>query len=120
MNTFPCPILTPLSPLNLAIALTLGSAEPQQRRRQGRQGAGTGYGAPTISQPQYNEPVAQQSSRASVSHGGDHQGLDWLLESVPGQPGTDYPIYGQEALSGFSFDCNGQVEGGEVKSATFP
>jgi len=42
------------------------------------------------------------------------QGLDWLLESVPGTPGTDYPIYSQDQLGGFPFECNGQVEGGET------
>ena len=25
--------------------------------------------------------------------GSDHQGLDWLRESVPGEPGVDYPVY---------------------------
>ena len=27
------------------------------------------------------------------SGGEDHQGLDWLRESVPGEPGVDYPVY---------------------------
>lgn len=79
------------------------------------------YGAPTQPQPQYNqqpqaqEPQAQYGQQAQASslsesqHGGDHQGLDWLLESVPGQPGTDYPIYAD--ASQFDFDCNGQTQG---------
>jgi hypothetical protein len=56
--------------------------------------------------------VATAASLAEGNHDHDHQGLDWLLESVPGTPGTDYPIYSQDALGGFTFDCNGQVEGG--------
>ena len=27
------------------------------------------------------------------SGGDEHQGLDWLRESVPGEPGVDYPVY---------------------------
>ena len=42
----------------------------------------------------------------------EHQGLDWLIESVPGVPGEDYPIYAEVPDTGFS--CDGQVEGGEV------
>ena len=44
--------------------------------------------------------------------GQEHQGLDWLIESVPGVPGEDYPIYAEVPDTGFS--CDGQVEGGEV------
>ena len=25
--------------------------------------------------------------------GGEHQGLDWLRDSVPGEPGVDYPVF---------------------------
>ncbi|QQP36485.1 Putative LOC100114681, partial [Caligus rogercresseyi] len=41
----------------------------------------------------------------SNSH--DHQGLDWLLNSVPGTPGTDYPILAEVPETGFA--CDGQV-----------
>jgi hypothetical protein len=83
----------------------------------GQRSANRGYGAPTQSfQPAPSQPAYQPQgggqSLAQGQHGGDHQGLDWLLESVPGQPGTDYPIYSQENLAGFQFDCNGQIEGG--------
>ena len=44
--------------------------------------------------------------------GQEHEGLDWLIESVPGVPGEDYPIYAEVPDTGFS--CDGQVEGGEV------
>ena len=79
-----------------------------QRRRQGRQEAQAGYGAP---QAQYGQPQADASS-LSESHSGDHQGLDWLLESVPGTPGEDYPILAEVPETAFS--CDGQVEGGTV------
>ena len=81
----------------------------QQGRRQGRQEADTGYGAP---QAEYGQPQADASS-LSESHSGDHQGLDWLLESVPGTPGEDYPILA--AVPETAFTCDGQVEGGKSR-----
>lgn len=78
-----------------------------QRRRGGRQQeADAGYGTP---QPQYGQE--QQSEALAEGHGGDHQGLDWLLESVPGTPGEDYPILAEVPETAFS--CDGQVEGGK-------
>ena len=38
--------------------------------------------------------------------------LDWLLESVPGTPGEDYPILAEVPETGFT--CDGQVEGGKI------
>ena len=32
---------------------------------------------------------------ASLCLAADHEGLDWLIEAVPGVPGEDYPIYAQ-------------------------
>merc|ERR1739848_694349 len=100
----------------LAIAVVAGSVSGQRRgngrrggaRRQGRQdeGADAGYGAP---QATYGEPVADESSLSESQHG-DHEGLDWLLESVPGTPGEDYPILAEVPETAFS--CEGQVEGG--------
>lgn len=82
--------------------------QQQQRRRGGRQEtADAGYGAPA--QAEYGQPQADASS-LSESHSGDHQGLDWLLESVPGTPGEDYPILAEVPETGFV--CDGQVEGG--------
>ena len=40
--------------------------------------------------------------------GGDHQGLDWLRDSVPGEPGVDYPLYGLPVPES-SFSCDGRV-----------
>ena len=78
----------------------------QNRPRQGRQqGAPAAYGAPE--QPQYG----LQADASSLSEAQeDHQGTDWLLKSVPGTPGTDYPILAEVPET--KFDCNGQVEGG--------
>ena len=77
----------------------------RQRPRGGRQEPDAGYGAP---QPQYGEAA---SDSLAEGHSGDHQGLDWLLESVPGTPGEDYPILAEVPETGFS--CDGQVEGGK-------
>ena len=84
--------------------------------------ASNSYGAPQAApaQASYGQPAPQgggQSLSQGQSH--DHQGLDWLLESVPGQPGTDYPIYGQDQLEQFQFDCGSQIEGGQFLR-TFP
>merc|ERR1712223_1358782 len=105
----------------LALAVVAGSVSGQRRgngrrggvRRQGRQdgGADAGYGAP---QATYGEPQADESS-LSEAHEGDHQGLDWLLESVPGTPGEDYPILAEVPETAFS--CEGQVEGGYYADA---
>ena len=46
-----------------------------------------------------------------LSSGQEHAGLDWLIESVPGVPGEDYPIYAEVPDTGFT--CDGQVEGGK-------
>ena len=81
----------------------------QRRGRTG--GAGGDYGAPPpAGQAQYGGNGGGQSSPAAGG-GDDHQGLDWLLKSVPGQPGTDYPIFAEVPETGFG--CEGQVEGGE-------
>jgi len=96
------------SALAIAVALFAAVYGQRQSRRQGRQGADAGYGAPPP-QPQYG---GEGDSQAAPGGGGgdDHQGLDWLLKSVPGQPGTDYPIFAEVPDTGFG--CEGQVEGG--------
>ena len=83
----------------------------RQRPRGGRQEPDAGYGAP---QPQYGEAA---SDSLAEGHSGDHQGLDWLLESVPGTPGEDYPILAEVPETGFT--CDGQVEGGKPISYFF-
>ena len=37
--------------------------------------------------------------------------LDWLRDSIPGEPGVDYPIFG--AVEQTSFSCEGKVFGGK-------
>ena len=76
-----------------------------QRPRQGRQGQGVSqqYGAPD--QPEYGGQALATENQE------DHQGTDWLLKSVPGTPGTDYPILAEVPET--KFDCAGQVEGGK-------
>merc|ERR1719422_2016399 len=82
----------------------------QRQFRQGRTGAGNGYGAPPGGQAEYQPSASSGSQSAAAPGGDDHQGLDWLLKSVPGQPGTDYPIFAEAPET--SFVCDGQVEGG--------
>ena len=82
----------------------------RQQGQQGRQGrqeeAQAGYGEPL-------EEYAAASEQQAEAHEGDHQGLDWLLESVPGTPGDDYPILAVVPKTAFS--CDGQVEGGKAE-----
>lgn len=101
-----------MKPYFCILAALVVAVSGQQRFRQGRTGggAGNGYGAPP-SQAQYEgAPATQTNSQAQPQGGDDHQGLDWLLKSVPGQPGTDYPIFAEAPET--SFLCDGQVEGG--------
>ncbi len=37
--------------------------------------------------------------------------LQWLRDSIPGEPGVDYPIFSSVEDTGFS--CEGKVFGGE-------
>ena len=97
----------------LAIVAVQGQRRQGRRqggRRQGRQeeGADAGYGAP---QAEYG--VQADASSLSESHEGGHEGLDWLLNSVPGTPGEDYPILAEVPETAFS--CDGQVEGGKIR-----
>ena len=98
---------------NFTISAALTVAVYGQRQfRQGRTGAGNGYGAPPSGNQAEYQPSASSGSQSAAAPGGDdHQGLDWLLKSVPGQPGTDYPIFAEAPET--SFVCDGQVEGGK-------
>ena len=46
---------------------------------------------------------------------GDHSDsgdpLDWLRDSIPGEPGVDYPIFSETPDT--SFSCTGRIFGGE-------
>ena len=45
----------------------------------------------------------------SVENPGDDP-LQWLRDSIPGEPGIDYPIFSSVQQTGFS--CDGRVFGG--------
>lgn len=47
---------------------------------------------------------------AGVEKEGDDP-LDWLRDSIPGEPGVDYPIF--SAVEQTSFSCEGKVFGGK-------
>jgi hypothetical protein len=51
---------------------------------------------------------------AGVEKEGDDP-LQWLRDSIPGEPGTDYPIFSEVQES--SFSCDGRVFGGELKDS---
>ena len=55
-----------------------------------RQGAGQGFGG---SQGVGNVRGVGGQGGGQGGGGEDHQGLDWLRDSVPGEPGVDYPVY---------------------------
>ncbi len=44
------------------------------------------------------------------NHDGSDDPLDWLRESVPGEPGVDYPVFAEVEETGF--DCSGRIHGG--------
>jgi len=124
-HTFYFAIMRPIYCI-LAIAVVAGSVSGQRRgnRRQqgGRQGGRQGRTGGDDDQAQYSEePQAGYgepdvaADTLSESHSGDHQGLDWLLESVPGTPGDDYPILA--VVPETAFACDGQVEGGYYADA---
>ena len=53
--------------------------------------------------------VANLNAAFSAENEGDNP-LDWLKNSIPGEPGTDYPI--MAAVQQTSFGCDGLVFGG--------
>ena len=62
----------------------------------------------TLVQGQKDDPHGHHAH-----HDGDP--LDWLRDSVPGEPGVDYPIFADVEES--NFDCAGRVNGGkEIKN----
>ena len=38
----------------------------------------------------------------------DHKGLQWLMDTIPGDPGVDYQIYSLPVPDS-SFSCDGRV-----------
>jgi len=47
---------------------------------------------------------------ATAEHKEGDDPLDWLRDSIPGEPGVDYPIF--SAVEQTQFDCDGKVFGG--------
>jgi hypothetical protein len=45
-----------------------------------------------------------------ADHDGSDDPLDWLRESIPGEPGVDYPIFAEVATT--SFSCKDRLFGG--------
>ena len=45
-------------------------------------------------------------------HDGSSDPLDWLRESVPGEPGVDYPVLAE--IADTSFSCADRIFGGKI------
>ena len=54
---------------------------------------------------------SHQGLQGQVNSMDEYQGLDWLIKSIPGKPGKDYPIYAKVPET--KFECNGRAEGGD-------
>jgi hypothetical protein len=50
-------------------------------------------------------------SCVTADHEGSDDPLDWLRESIPGEPGVDYPILAD--VEPTSFSCRDRVFGGK-------
>ena len=46
-----------------------------------------------------------------AAHDGSDDPLDWLRESIPGEPAVDYPIFSEVQTT--SFSCKDRVYGGK-------
>ena len=46
-----------------------------------------------------------------ADHDGSDDPLDWLRESIPGEPGVDYPIFAEVETT--SFSCKDRAFGGK-------
>lgn len=46
-----------------------------------------------------------------ADHDGSDDPLDWLRDSIPGEPGVDYPIFSEVETT--SFSCKDRVFGGK-------
>ena len=48
-----------------------------------------------------------------AEHGPGDDPLQWLRDSIPGEPGTDYPIF--SSVQETSFSCDNKVFGGKFE-----
>ena len=77
-------------------------------RSRGNTGGGSRQGSGGFNRGTGGSVQGSRGDGGKRGSGGDHQGLDWLRDSVPGEPGVDYPIYGLPVPeSSFSFDGKG-------------
>merc|ERR1719245_1294388 len=74
----------------------------------GDEAAAAGYASPSEDVPVYAGEEALGGYDASDAAG--DPALDMLLQSIPGVPGEDYPIYAEVPETAFA--CDGQVDGG--------
>lgn len=67
--------------------------------------------APEAASDQAAEPQSDDSHGGGGHghHGGSSDPLDWLRESIPGEPEVDYPIFAQAPET--SFSCEGKDDG---------
>lgn len=66
--------------------------------------------APEAASDQAAEPQSDDSHGGGHGHhGGSGDPLDWLRESIPGEPEVDYPIFAQAPESAFT--CEGKDDG---------
>ena len=74
----------------------------------GNVGGGSRQGSGGFNRGTGGSTQGSRGGGGNSGSGGDHQGLDWLRDSVPGEPGVDYPIYGLPVPES-SFSCDGRV-----------
>merc|ERR1712168_1006298 len=77
-------------------------------RGRGNVGGGSRQGSGGFNRGSGSSVQGTRGGGGNSGSGGDHQGLDWLRDSVPGEPGVDYPIYGLPVPES-SFSCDGRV-----------
>merc|ERR1719290_452556 len=80
-------------------------------RGRGNVGGGSRQGSGGFNRGSGSSVRGTRGGGGNSGSGGDHQGLDWLIETIPGDPGVDYPIYSLPVPDS-SFSCDGRVEGG--------
>ena len=67
------------------------------------------YAAPSDDVPVY---AGEEELGGYAADAAGDPALDMLLQSIPGVPGEDYPIYSEVPETAFS--CDGQVDGGAL------
>ena len=72
----------------------------------GDEAAGS-YAAPSDDVPVY---AGEEELGGYAADAAGDPALDMLIQSIPGVPGEDYPIYSEVPETAFS--CDGQVDGG--------